>query len=115
MDQFVKNYKLPKLNQDEIDTLKFYSHKEIDPGQRLWLQKGNAQDLSGDGHIQYIGCGDGHTNLRCAEPVELNTHTHANENRLNWENLKVVDCICVKSWSQYPVVLQDITVAEKNG
>lgn len=32
MDQFVKNYKLPKLNQDEIDTLKFYSHREIDPG-----------------------------------------------------------------------------------
>ena len=32
MDQFVENYKLPKLNQDEIDILKFYSHKEIDPG-----------------------------------------------------------------------------------
>ena len=32
MDPLVKNLKLPKLNQDEIDILNFYSHKKIDPG-----------------------------------------------------------------------------------
>ena len=33
MDQFVKNYKLPKLNQVEVDNLKsFITIKEIDAG-----------------------------------------------------------------------------------
>lgn len=54
------------------------------------------------------------TNLRCAETVELNTHTRRKWEQVKRENLKAVDCICVKSWSQYPVVLQNITVAEKN-
>ena len=40
------------------------------------------------------------------------TRMYRNENRLNWGYLKTVDFICVKSWSQYPVVLQNITVAE---